>query len=158
MSAPQAEAAFRNRARELSTVALHGAQLSDWERARAAVVTLNDELGGDGIMFAIVAWCDTLIVRQQQVTGQKEGDFVRPAWLNTDTGDIALNADDVPPPIRWAGRLVAARAAMDHDAWDALVKSIPDTPMATTEHVSALLTSVAMTLNSLSQIERGDAA
>ena len=158
MSSPQAEAAFRNRAMELSTLALHSAQLNDWERSGAAVATLNDELGGEGIMFAIVAWCDTLIMRQQQVLGHKKGDLARPAWLNADTGDLALNADDVPPPVRWAGRLVAARAAMDHDVWQALVDSTPDTPGATTEHVSVLLTSIATTLNALSRIERGGAA
>lgn len=143
---------WADQAAELSTVALHGAQLNDWERAGAAVKALQDEFGGHGIMFALVAWCDTLIVRQQQVTGHKDGDLARPAWLNATTGDVAFNADDVPPPVRWAGRLIAARAAMDHDAWDALVVSIPDTPpMAVTEHVSALLSSVAMTLNSLTE-------
>jgi hypothetical protein len=158
MSNPQSQSAFRKRALELSTVALHSAQLENWARAATAVKALNDELGGEGIMFALAGWCDTLIVRQQEIMGGQDGDIARPAWLNATTGEVALDADDVPPPVRWAGRLVAARAALDHDAWDALIASIPDAPMAASEHVSALLNSVAMTLNGLSRMENGGGA
>jgi hypothetical protein len=158
MSDPQAKAAFRERARELSTVALHSAQLENWAHAGTAVKTLNDELGGEGVMFALTAWCDTLITRQREILGRQDDDIVRPAWLNATTGEVALDAGDVPPEIRWAGRLVAARAALDHDAWSALIASIPDTPMAVSEHVSALLNGVAMTLNGLSRMENGGVA
>lgn len=151
MSAIQTPAG-RQRAIELSTAALHGAQMDDGGRINLAMRSLNEELGGPGIMFALAGWCDTLALRQQAVTGSIGSDLVRPVWLD-ENGNVQTDPDDVPGPVRWAGRLIAARAALDKDTWDALIAAIPDGSV--TEYVSVVLISVARTLNTLAGMQRG---
>lgn len=45
------------------------------------------------------------------------------AFLETGSGAIQ-GADEVPPPVRWAGRLVMARACDDHATFTALIDSV----------------------------------
>jgi hypothetical protein len=136
----------RERGIQLATEALQAAMEEDSERASAAVKAISSELGGPGLYLAIVAWCDAVILRYREVTGTPDDGPVRMAWQNTDTGDISATGNDVPEETRWAGRLIAARAALDEPAWDALMSSLPEDGWAIGGYVSALLSTVALTL------------
>jgi hypothetical protein len=132
----------------LARDALVAAMAGDSEKATRAVVEVNG-LGPEALEYAIRAWCDALIFRYRKISGTPDDEPVRPGWINGDTGDIATDADDVPPEARWAGRLVAARAALDLPAWDALLLALPEDGWQVGRHVSALLSTVAQTIRAL---------
>jgi hypothetical protein len=134
---------------ELARQALEDAMCESWDTAVAAVQAINDECGTGAIERACVAWMDTLIVHYQRATGHRDGDPVQPAWADAHTGEEWRDADQVDPAYRWAGRLIAARAAMDHGACDALMMALPGDDQETGEHIKALLACVALTLRSL---------
>jgi hypothetical protein len=137
------------RARHLALEALVAAMGEDWPVASAAMRALGAETGTEGLATALLAWCDTLIAAQRRAMGlpdePQDGEAARPAWLNGATGRVALNADDAPPAARWAGQLVAARAALDREAFAVLLAAMPKDPKARGEYAGALLQGCAMT-------------
>jgi hypothetical protein len=139
----------RARARKLAAEALHAAIREDWPAASKAMTAISAETGGEGACLALVAWCDTLIIAQRRVMGlpdePQDGEVARPAWLDGDTGHASLNADDAPPAARWAGQLVAARAALDLEAFNALLAALPADGKARGDYAGALLQACAMT-------------
>jgi hypothetical protein len=130
--------------RELALQALQAALRDDWDDG---VQRAFDELNTDGeaLLFALVAWCDWLIQAQAQMQGVEVPaagpvpGFSRPGWLNMGTRRGTLNADEVPREARWAGQLIAARAAMDQPQFTALITALPDDSLEAGEHVSTLL-------------------
>ena len=138
------------RAYELAAQALQAAVREQWETATDAVQAIGDECGPEGVEYACRAWCDALIVRYQAATGlpYPAGEPVRPVWQDAVTGTLK-DADEVGTRSRWAGRLLAARAALDYDAYKALIASVPPDPQVVGEHVGTLLTTVATTLRDL---------
>lgn len=130
------------RAIRLATDALHAALADDWARATRAVQRTSDECGAEGVARAILGWSDTLIGRMPGGKGKP----VRLAFMEAESGRIDTNADDVPPRVRWAGRVLAARAADDKATWDALMDALPDDGQVIGEYVSAVLEMVALTL------------
>jgi hypothetical protein len=104
------------------------------------------------MMLAIIAWCDTLLAAYRQASGTAEDAPLRIAWLSTDTGQLDTDADDVPLPVRWSGRLLMARAVLDKPAWDALISALPHDQEGLREHVAALLDGVSGTLRALNGI------
>ena len=127
----------------LAAKALHYAMAEDWERASRAVQVLGDAFGGDGCVTAMLGWADTLISRTPGLAG--DGRPVRLAFQTLETGHIDYNADDVPDDVRWAGRLLAARAADDRDTFEALINSVPD-DATWSKYVGAVLKMSALNL------------
>lgn len=133
-----------DRAKELTAQALHAAMREDWPAATRAMQAVSDETGGEGIYWALRMLCDTAI-DAQGLTG-REGAVFRPGWVDVSTGKVQLDADAVPVHHRWAARLVTARAAMDKDAYDALLAGMPGDARERGEYAGALLTGTALAL------------
>lgn len=129
--------------RELATQALNAAMAEDWPAVRKAFAGISTD--GHAVTFALMAWCDWTIQAQAALGGQEmpaAGPMpgtARPGWLNMDTGTISLDADEVPPTARWAGRLVAARSAMDIPQFEALVRALPGDGLERGPYAVALL-------------------
>ena len=138
--------AGRERGIQLATEALQAAMDENPAAAAAALKAINSELGGQGVTLAIIAWCDALIIRYREATGTPDDSPVRLAWQQEETGDISATGNDVPPETRWAGQFIAARAALDKAACDALIASLPEDGWAIGGYISALLNTVALTL------------
>lgn len=139
----------RLRARHLAAGALHAAIREDWPAASRAMQAISTETGGAGTTAALVAWCDTLITVQRRAAGlpgePAPGEVTRPGWLDAGTGQVTLNAGDVPPAVQWAGQLVAARAALDLDGFNALLTAMPEDRKARGDYAGALLHACAAT-------------
>jgi hypothetical protein len=132
----------------LAHAALFAAMDNKWKRVEALLSRLNTECPGPGIGDALVAWCDAMAEHAEG--GEPEFGRIRVATINTDTG--ALNAEDGNrPAIRWATRLVAARAAGDRGAFVAAMdelNAIPD-GFERGRYVGQLVESVALTIRTL---------
>lgn len=139
------------RALELGKEALRAALAEDWAGASAAVQAIGDERGWGGVVLAMTAWSDTLVISTRRAEGLPDepgpGVIVQPAWADADTGEVTEDADEVGECHRWAGRLLAARAAMDHDAYEALLRALPEDGHERGDHVGTLLEMVAAGLD-----------
>ncbi len=132
-------------AMRLATEALHLAQRGDLAGAANRLKPLS---GTPGIIDACLGWIDTYIgvIYPQHTPGQP----LAMRWLWTPTGE-AKTADDVDPAARWAGRLIALRAANDYDSFMTMLRS----PAAGTELgdcIMTLLHCVAESLNNAEQV------
>lgn len=133
--------------RELATQALHAARREDWDAVKQSFADISAD--GKAVTFALMAWCDTTIKAGADLMGQPSPDagevaepvaeIVRPAWIHAETGRVTLDADEMTPEARWAGRLVAARAAMDEVQWQVLVGTLPGDGFVRGQYVLALL-------------------
>jgi hypothetical protein len=136
------------RALELAREALEAALEEDWAGAGAAVQAISDERGWTGVTLALTAWSDTLVIFTRRSQGLPDepgpGVIVQPAWADDETGEVIEDADAVNGYHRWAGRLLAARAAMDHDSCEALLRSLPEDGGECGRHVTILLEMVAL--------------
>jgi hypothetical protein len=133
--------------RELATAALQAAMREDWPAVRQAFAGISTD--SSATTFALVAWCDWTIQAQAEMqglampaAGPMPG-IARPGWLNMDTGKVTLDADEMPPVVRWCGQLIAARAAMDMAAFNALIGTLPGDGVERGEYAAALLTGCA---------------
>lgn len=138
-------------ARTLASEALVAAMRGDSTAVRAAVTAVNG-LGGQAMEYAVRAWCDTLVSRYQRLTGTSSGDPIHLQFMNPDTGARTGNADDVPPEMAWAGRMILARQAQDIDQWMALISALPEDAAEVGAHVMAVLGSVALTLRHITAV------
>lgn len=133
--------------RELATQALHAAMREDWDAVKQSFADISTD--GKAVTFALMAWCDTTIKAGADLAGREMPDSgpaagrvaetVRPAWIIAETGRITLDADEMPPTARWAGRLVAARAAMDDVQFAVLVGTLPGDGFERGQYALALL-------------------
>lgn len=139
----------RVKARDIAGRAYHAAVREDWPAANRAMAEAGRQ-NPNVIALILCMFCDTAISLQRAMTGlppmedgvPAEGP-VRPGWVNADTGRLTLDADEMPPAERWAGRMVAARAALDYDAFQALMAAMPGDGMKRGEYANALLIGVA---------------
>ena len=130
----------------LASQALYAEMDGKHKTAGRSVQAISDRHGGEGLTIAILAWCDTL-------THYKLGRFVADdpvaiAWQEQKTGRIET-ADEVPVEARWAGRVIAARAADDRPGFDALISALPHDAAAVGAHVAALLSMVALNVRAV---------
>lgn len=102
--------------------------------ADQALDRLHARHGMPGITGALVIWCDTALARIPRGDGP-----VRLQWVEHATGRVHGDADAVRPAERWAGRLLAARAAGDLDGFRALVEAVPADPAVVGDHVGAMV-------------------
>lgn len=107
----------RERGIRLATDALQAAISQDWDAVKAAMSAMN---GSMALVYAVVAWADWVLAARNGGQVAPVTDVIGISWLNTDTGDIET-ADEVPPEVRWAGQVIAARSAMDEDGFMALL-------------------------------------
>jgi hypothetical protein len=137
----------RARALALGTRAYHAAVREDWPATRAAMAEAGRQ-GPNVIALVLTGFCDTTIALQREIRGMpplqdgvaEEGP-VRPVWLNGETGKLTMDAGDLTPAVRWAGQLVAARAAQDFDGFQALLKAMPADGLKRGEYATTLLMS-----------------
>lgn len=93
-----------------------------WEECGAEMRKLNDRYSGDGAVQAALLWIDAL--HAQLGGGIPSGTNVA-VLFQDDTGAVS-GADARRSTTVWAGRLMAARMAMDHDTWLALMRVAVD--------------------------------
>lgn len=129
------------RAKKIATIALHLAQQDKMREAAGYVERLN---GTDGLVDAILGWIDTYIAYCHPT--HKLGEPIRIAWVDVEEAVVHMDADDVHFGARWAGRLIAARAADDQAQFLALLRSLP-AGSALGDGIVALLRAVALGLN-----------
>jgi len=134
----------RDAALLLAAKTLAAVRADDWEQAGAYVEELHETNGGEGIQLLLAALADTLIIHQGGPPDSNA--VVVPMWVDTINGGGLELADDVPPPVRWAGRFIAARAADDEPACAALYNSIT-TDEEFRDNIIAMLDIVATTLD-----------
>lgn len=137
------------RARELTTGALHAAMREDWPAASQAMQALASETGSTGVTWALLRFCDTILGAQQRMRGLPDGTWEGGAavkWFNTEDGTVG-HAGQVPDSVRWAGQLVAAKAARDEGMFRALLGAMPGDDAGRGRYVGALLQSCAITAN-----------
>jgi hypothetical protein len=131
----------------LAAEALRAAQADDWEAVRAAVQRIGDECGSEGLSVALLAWCDTYI---DHATDGKPEVVKAPqvAHMDVETGRLERDGDaDLREDRRWAGRMLSARALMDHDAWVAAVQDMPLDGAEIGRYFTTLLSGVAGSIN-----------
>jgi hypothetical protein len=144
--------ADRVKATDIATRAYRAAVDGDRPAANRAMAEAGRQ-SPNVIALVLTRFCDTIIAlgRDMAVTSPDDatGDGpVRPVWLNADTGHATMDADaeELPPAVRWAGQLVAARTARDFDAYQALLTGMPDDGRQRGACANALLMAcVAMT-------------
>lgn len=103
----------------------------------------------DALVPAMVAWIDTLLVDGFGVTEfTPQGAGV--IFGDVDSDEFAFADGSQPPEVVWGGRLFAARAAGDEEAFNALIVAATSgdaTPATWAAHVLRLLDCCALTLN-----------
>jgi hypothetical protein len=139
--------ADREKAAALATRAYHAAVRGDWPAANKTMSEAGRQ-NPNVIALVLTAFCDTTISLQRGIRGMPpmedgipEGSLVQPLWVNADTGHATMNADDMPPALRWAGQMVAARAALDFDGYQALLLAMPTDGFKRGEYANTLLMS-----------------
>lgn len=141
----------RSTALRCAGVAYVAALEQDWDKATAAIQRINDECGPQFVPAAMLAWIDTYIDHAT------DGDFTlarevpeRTNYVNTRTGHLdEATAEGLPAEVVWAGSLIAARARMNRDRFDALLRELQGDGKQRGRYVGALLESIALTVNTL---------
>lgn len=133
--------AAKTRIMFLAGAALQGAVAQDLAATAAAMNAISAEYGSEGLTEAIIAWCDTLTAAYPLPAGDLTGTG------RVDETGLARTAEDVDPQVRWAGRIVMARAREDKDTFDALIAALPDDGMAGSQYLAVLLNLIAKTLH-----------
>lgn len=132
----------------LASAALQAALAMKWDAAQRALQRLSDECGPEGLYDALVALCDT--VAEHATGGGAPSQRVRISFMDGDTGRLdEPGSPKVPAEVQWAGRLIAARAAMDEDRFRAVLDELPHDGAAVGRHVWSLVQLVAWQVNGL---------
>lgn len=101
---------------------------------------LLDTYGSDVLADVMCLWVDMVALHADIPPGSP----VHLQFGDSGTGD-RLDADQVPPPVRWAGRFLAAQLARDDAMVSALVATLQD-GRRLAECVMQLLTLCAQTI------------
>lgn len=96
----------------LAAAALTAAIDGKWEKATGYVQRINDECGPDSLPYVLMAWCDTLA--DHATDGRPIKKVAEVHGMNYDTGSMT---DEPPPRVKWAQRIIKARAEMDQPAF-----------------------------------------
>lgn len=137
---------LKEQARTLAAYALRDARAGDYAAASRHVRQLNAECGSQGTMIAVCGWCDTLAA--QSGISESSGPLAL-GWKDTETGRVHSGTEGVPDRVRWAGRLIVARAALDKPMFDALLAALPHDKAVVGSYVGAVLETVAITMSGL---------
>lgn len=132
----------------LAYAAYQAALAEKTESAGRYIQRISDECGGSGLNFALRAWSDWYA--DHATDGQPVRSKARVAYIRSDTGQLDReDSDRLPPHIRWAGQIIAARCALDQDRFEELIDEMPRDGQTIGEYVSAVLLTVARTVNGL---------
>ena len=132
----------------LASAAMQAALASKHDSAVSYLQRINDECGGQGLYVALMAWCDAYA--DHATGGAPTPARVNMSFIREDTGQLDdENSDRLPPEIRWAGQIVAARAALDQDRFDELITKMPDDGAGRGDYMGAVLLTIANTINGL---------
>lgn len=139
----------------LAKLAVRAIAIAEDVRALSAALDEIAELHGpDGIPTTALMWCE--IVADHLTDGRFRDDDIRhrlvfqPQYLDTVSGQ-RLSVEDTDPSWVWAGRFLAAFAALDEPTVIALYDSLP----TGVEAGKALHCLARMTLNITTQTPRG---
>ena len=116
--------------------------------AEKAIQRIGDECGPEGVELAMRGWIDTMAGRLGiEPGGQVVAIKFRGIDDDGEPDASAVNADAVERrEVVWAGRLMAARVAMDQDTYIALLDALPDDPSEVGRHVAAVLEMCSLTM------------
>lgn len=132
----------------LATEAFHAALAGNPAKAGRYLQRISDECGGEGLGIAMRAWIDTY--RDHATDGQPGSERNRMAFIDSDTGQLDReDSDRLPPEVRWAGQVIAARCALDRDRYMQLIAEMPKDGAKIGVYVSTLLLTIARTINGL---------
>lgn len=121
-----------------------------WHGIGDRITEMAVRFGANGMRLLLLGLADTIVIHQwgRAPLITQEGDpslvAVSPLWMDT-TGVLCEDPEKIPPPVRWAGRFVAARAANDRAGCEALLSSL--SPGEFGQGLCALLDCCAATLN-----------
>jgi hypothetical protein len=137
-----------SKAVRLAGAALHAGIDGDWTKASYYVQRINDECDPSGLCDAPIGWCDTQI---EHATG---GDFEFSDRFQAHTMEVGsgqLDRDDAPARVRWAYRLVLARARGDETEFRALLDDLNsfEDGAQRGSYVGALVESAALAMRTL---------
>lgn len=132
----------------LAAAAYHAALANDQHKAVRYLQRISDECGGGGLNIALRAWIDAYA--DHATDGKPVASKARVAYIQESTGQLDReDSDRLPPEIRWAGQLIAARCALDQDRFTQLIEEMPDDGAEIGDYVIAVLLTVARTVNGL---------
>jgi hypothetical protein len=128
----------------LAHAALQAAFGEKYDAMNRYLARISQECGGEGITVALMTWCDAF--HAHATDGDLRPAKVRLSMIQSDTGAVATG-EDLPEPAVWAKRLIAARLAMDEQAWSDAIDDVP--PDQVGQYVWGVLHVVATTINGL---------
>lgn len=137
-----------DRARWLASAAMTAYMGDAEETAVKAVQRIGDECGPEGVELAMRGWIDTMAGRLGYQPGA-QAVAIKFCGLDDDgePDGSAVTADAVERrEVVWAGRLMAARVALDQGAYIALLDALPDDPSEVGRHVAAVLEMCSLTM------------
>lgn len=152
MSTPPEPTPVERHALSLGRTALVAYMGGEHETAFKAVQEIHDECGGEYLELVMCAWIDTF---GASIGAEPGRNAVRLEFLGLHRDDCecgephgVTGADAVArPEVVWAGRLMAARLALDVHMCEALIAALPeDDPFAVGQHVAALLEVCALSM------------
>lgn len=130
---------------EDATEALHCALHDDPEGAVEALKVMIDNHGLEALYPAILAWIDTVISVMEPYDQAR---LVELRFIENNTEEVT-GAEEVPAPVAWAGRLLAARLADDRDMFQALATAVRYDDLG--EWILTLLFTCAMNITQRAQ-------
>lgn len=143
------DAVLFNRAVQMAGGAMYAAMSDRWKTAMRLVQRIGDDLGGEALTIAMLAWADAYT--EHATDG--DPDCARPkhmTMINSETGAMQTIEDSAAPAhIKWAAKWVHARSSMDHDRCQQLLKEMPTDELETGQYIGAVLRCCADTINGL---------
>lgn len=122
----------RRIAGHLAGRALSCAVYGDCERGHQIAAGVVARSGDLGVRALAGTWCEAIVADVPR-RARRSGRF----RLIFADGPIDMDADQVPPPMRWAGALVTAHAALDWPMCRDLLAAVPDDQLQA--HLAELL-------------------
>lgn len=129
---------------DLANEAFEAARRRDLDAELEALAPLI-HAGHSAVNVALHAWCDRALIVMHAVMRQSNTQLGTQLELEDYDSGETFPIDRVPPESVWAGRMFMAHAHRDRGQWYALWSAVPADPEAITDHVMALLHSMAAT-------------
>lgn len=121
----------------MASAAMKAAQNGEQQAAADLLQCINDTYGGTGLSLAMIGWIDHAMRAQ----GIRFGSAVE---IHLWDDKLEIDAPDAPDTMRWASRMIQARAAFDRGRWETESASLDGAdPETVGAHVMALLMSCA---------------
>lgn len=131
---------------EAAAAAFTAAASEDMVSAAAILQNMVDTHGSEIVIDVMVAWINATIRHAgiRQVGPGEDRAITLDGFVSSVDGSTYDTAA-VPAEVRWAGRLMTARASNDSKTFAALINEAPDDPEVWGRYVLTLLNCCAMT-------------